>query len=75
MHLKPTAIAVRTRLREGPATTAELGNLAGFRFGGRIHELREAGYVIDSRRLRAASTVYTLVAEPGDEASEPKAAA
>jgi hypothetical protein len=36
----------------------------GSRFGARVQELRDAGFVVDSRRLRAGAHVYTLQAVP-----------
>jgi hypothetical protein len=68
--VKPTTRRVLKALRDrgqAGATTAQLGEVAGFRFGARLHELREAGYVIDTRRERRGSSRYTLVAEPGDQ--------
>jgi hypothetical protein len=51
-------------LREaGPrgVTTAEfLQAGCGSRFGARVQELRDAGHVIGSRRVRAGSHVYVL---------------
>ena len=62
-------------LREaGPrgVTTAEfLKAGCGSRFGARIQELRDAGYVIDSKRVRSSSHVYTLRRCPESRAPAP----
>lgn len=63
--LKPSAVAVLRQLRTGPKTTKELGLTCGFRFGGRIGELRAAGCVIEVEHLSQASYRYTLTFEPG----------
>ena len=55
-------------LREaGPVgvTTAEfLEAGCGSRFGARVQELRDAGWVVGARRVRAGSHVYVLQQEP-----------
>lgn len=53
---------VLNALRTGPKTTAELcgPDVGGERFGGRLLELRAAGYVITEQRLRQGSHLYTL---------------
>lgn len=47
-------------------TTAEFleDGQCGSRFGARVQELRDAGWSIDARRVRAGSHVYVLVREP-----------
>lgn len=54
---------VLARLLIGPANTAELcqPDVGGIRFGARLLELRREGYEITERRLRAGSSLYTLV--------------
>ena len=37
-----------------------------FRYGGRIHELRHEGYVIEGERLKTGEWRYRLVAVPGE---------
>lgn len=39
-------LKILERLRDGPATNIELVDLATHRFGGRLKELRDAGYKI-----------------------------
>ena len=52
-------------LRECPRTNWELCQLAKTaRYGGRIFELRRAGYEITEERIERAVFRYTLVAEP-----------
>jgi hypothetical protein len=58
-------------LRErGPAgvLNTELNDV-GFRFGARIHELREEGFVIRTDQLEAQVFRFVLVAEPGLKAA------
>lgn len=64
--MKPTTRNVLDRLRVAPATTHDLcqPEVGGIRFGGRIKELRDLGYVIDRKRVREGSHLYTLIAEP-----------
>jgi hypothetical protein len=64
--LKPSARRVLSALQAAGtagATTHELGqaHVGGFRFGARVHELRDAGYRIVERRERAGSSRYTLI--------------
>jgi hypothetical protein len=71
--LKPSARRVLSALQAAGtrgATTHELGqaHVGGFRFGARIHELRDADYVIVERRERRGSSRYTLV-EAGEAAA------
>lgn len=63
--MKPTAKRVLRALETAGgrgATTHDLcqPDVGGLRFGGRIHELRELGYVIEARPARAGSYRYTL---------------
>jgi hypothetical protein len=59
---------VLERLRQGPATSAELYATTYCVVHSRIAELRSRGYVIDRSRVDAAteagSHVYTLLQEP-----------
>ena len=50
---------ILARLRDGPATNSELGDIAD-RFGARICELRKAGCVIDKRNLGGGVWEYRL---------------
>jgi hypothetical protein len=72
--MKPSCRRVLERLRQGPATTAELlqPDVGGGRFGGRLGDLRGMGFKIDSKRLRPGSHLYTLVGEPERALSEAK---
>ena len=59
-------------LRERPRTNWELCQLAKTaRYGGRIFELRKAGYEISEERIERGIFRYTLVAEPGPIKIEP----
>jgi Helix-turn-helix domain len=50
---------------EHGVTTAQfLEAGCGSRFGARVQELRDAGWVIDARRVRVGSHVYVLGQEP-----------
>ena len=55
--------AVLARLQRGPATNHELAEVAGYRFGARIHELREDGAVIERQHLDRGTFTYTLTTE------------
>jgi hypothetical protein len=50
---------VLARLEQGPATNEELNDIC-FRYGGRIFELKRAGYVIDKTHVEGGLWVYTL---------------
>lgn len=61
--LKPTTRVILARLRGGVVNSSEL-ILAGFeQVGSCVHELREAGFLIRTRRV-ADGTLYFLAAEP-----------
>lgn len=65
--MKPATVKVLRELRRagrGGATTGELGEACGYRFGARILELREAGCVIEQRRERCNQSRYWLRQEP-----------
>lgn len=47
------------RLRRGPATNAELSEIA-LRFGARLYDLRHDGHTIQCRRLGGGLTEYRL---------------
>lgn len=51
--------AILAMLRKGPATNVELSAI-GQRFGGRIHELRQAGYAILREQEGRGLYRYTL---------------
>lgn len=51
---------VLTRLQQGPCTNAELVEIAGHRFGGRIFELRKDGHVIQMEPMGDGLFRYTL---------------
>lgn len=72
--MKPSARRVLNRLRQGPATTAQLlqPEVGGCRFGARILELRELGFHIDAVRLGQSSSRYTLTHDPERALSEAK---
>jgi hypothetical protein len=54
---------VLARLRQGPATNVEL-NAICFRYGGRLHEMRENGLTILTQRHHNGIYVYTLKEQP-----------
>lgn len=61
--LKPETRVVLTRLRGGVVSSGEM-IMAGFeQVGSCIHELREAGFLIRTKRA-AGGTLYFLAAEP-----------
>lgn len=70
VHLKPSAIKLRRILRDaGPrgCTTHEILEAGvGVRFGGRVRELREAGYEISASPIGSTthSYLYVLVSSP-----------
>ena len=51
LKLSRQQAAVLARLRRGPATSVDLNEIC-FRYGGRIHELRNKGFDIRGVRLR-----------------------
>jgi hypothetical protein len=50
---------VLARLQQGPATNEELNDIC-FRYGGRIFELKRAGYVIDKTHVEGGLWRYEL---------------
>jgi hypothetical protein len=50
-------------LRMGPKTNVELSRI-GMRFGGRLKELRDAGYEFTKRHIEGGVFEYTLIHEP-----------
>lgn len=50
---------ILTRLRRGPATNAELSEIA-LRFGARLYDLRRDGYAIECRNLGGGLAEYVL---------------
>lgn len=70
VRLKPAANRVLNALRgagQRGLTTAELcqPEVGGCRFGARVHEIRNAGFVVVNRRIRNGSDRYWLTKEPG----------
>lgn len=67
-HLKPSTQRCLDRLRAADGAWLSgnaLADVSGWRFGGRIHELRQAGYVIERRSSkRSAVDEYRLVEKP-----------
>jgi hypothetical protein len=51
--------AILARLRQGPATNAELSQIA-LRFGGRLFEIRKAGAQIVTDKQAGGLVVYSL---------------
>lgn len=58
-RLGRNAARLLERLERGAATNMELTTIGGLRFGGRLHELRRAGYRIETRLLDAATGLYS----------------
>lgn len=65
-RLSGKAALVLDLLREGERSNVELARAAGHRFGGRISDLRAAGYVIKCVEHNRATghAVYRLEREP-----------
>jgi hypothetical protein len=63
---------LRTRGPRG-LTTAEISHpsIGGIRASGRVHELREDGYVIHVSRVRDGCYRYVLIAEPDGTLVDP----
>ena len=59
-RVKNNSLRVLNALREGPCSNRYLAEVGGLRFGGRIHDLRRAGYGITSRNLKHGHWVYEL---------------
>jgi hypothetical protein len=55
---------VLARLRQGPATNHELAQIAGYRFGARLHEIRDKGGDFERAGVDGATHIYTLKQEP-----------
>ncbi len=56
---------VLARLRQGPATNHELAQIAGYRFGARLGELRhQHGGDFNRVEVDGSTHVYTLTKEP-----------
>ena len=70
--MKPSTARVLHLLRQGPQTTHTLcqPEAGGVRFGARLGELRELGFVVSERRLRPGSSEYRLVRDVQQAASE-----
>lgn len=58
-RLSRQCLAILARLRQGPATNGELVQIAQ-RFGGRLEELRRAGFGITTERIGNGVFRYTL---------------
>lgn len=62
-RLNAAARRVLARLRQGPALNWELAKpaIGGLRFGGRLKELRDAGWIIQTAQVGGGVYRYTLV--------------
>lgn len=58
-RLSRQCLAILARLREGPATNADLSRIA-LRFGARLDEIRQAGFEIATERGEGGIYTYTL---------------
>jgi biotin operon repressor len=68
-HLKPSTRRVLDRLRAADGAWVSgnrLADVGGYRFGGRLYELRQMGYTIERRSAPNGSAVdeYRLVEQP-----------
>ena len=61
-RLRGNSQAILTLLQRGPATNIQLMQVGGVRYGARIHDIKKAGYKIQSRRLEEGIWVYELEA-------------
>lgn len=55
---------VLTRLRQGSATNHELAEIAGYRFGARLGEIRDNGGDFRGQHVTGGTWMYELVTEP-----------
>lgn len=73
--MKPSTRRVLDRLRQGPATTAQLcqPDVGGLRFGARLLELREVGFGVAEERLPLPTrgSRYTLTFDPEAQQARP----
>lgn len=61
VHLKPSALRCLQRLQEAHGAWISgnaLADVAGWRFGGRVMELRQAGYNVERRPSTTRSAVH-----------------
>lgn len=70
MKITPTEVETRATQREKVLTALKGGPISNYelikicqRFGARIHELREEGHVITTRKINATKTLYTYGGE------------
>lgn len=65
-RLHSGSMRVLDRLRQGVATNVELctKEIGGLRAGGRIFDLRKAGYSIETRHVQGGVWEFELKAEP-----------
>lgn len=62
-RLRGNSAAILSLLKSGPATNIQLMKVGGVRYGARIHDIKKAGYKIQSRRLDEGIWVYELEAK------------
>lgn len=65
-RLNSSCLRVLDYLRKGPATNVELCTpaIGGLRAIGRVHDLRQAGYVITTTHVKGGVYEYRLISEP-----------
>lgn len=59
-RLGKSSLRILARLKEGPATNAELMQIGGMRFGARLHDLKKAGHKFKSANLDGGLWIYEL---------------
>ncbi len=57
-------VRVLRRLQAGPASNVELAAVGGFRYGARLHDIRQDGGAIDVTDLGGGLFSYALVTMP-----------
>lgn len=60
-RLTGNSLAILERLKRGPASNRELSEVGGLRFGGRIFDLRAAGWRIETEKRGGGLVVYSLL--------------
>lgn len=58
-RVKRSTTKILAMLRRRPRTNAELATISS-RYGARIHDIRRAGYIIESTRIGGSRWLYTL---------------
>ena len=61
-RLNAAALRVIQRLKEGPATNVQLSQpeIGGLRFGGRLFECKQDGWIIEKQQISGGLWLYRL---------------